>query len=254
MPTIAIANQKGGVGKTTTAVNLAHGLAREDRQVLLIDLDSQGSATLALGLDPAPATYQLLLARDPLLDLVKKARENLDILSSDDSLADVRDWLAVRSARDAGGALNALKQALAGHLADYDFLVIDCGPGLDVMTLNGLMAASDVMVPVSVDYLSAAGTRQHLETLDSLRDVGGTARLRWIVPTFFDGRLIRAREILGIMSETFGDLVTEPIRQNTRLAEAPHNGQSIFEYDPKALGAEDYAELTWRVIRDTEEA
>lgn len=250
---IVIANQKGGVGKTTTAVNVAHGLALRGHQTLLIDLDSQGSAGLSLGIDPTPATYRLILSKEPLPELVARVRENLDLLTSDESLADVRDWLAVKSARDANSALRALTSGLDGHMENYEFVIIDCGPGLDILTLNALIAGTDVMVPVSVDFLSAAGTRQHLDTLEGLREVGGKARLHWVVPTYFDGRLIRAREIMALLENAFGELLTEPIRRNTRLAEAPHSGETIFEYDPKALGAEDYGKLVERVIHDTQE-
>ena len=250
MTVITVCNAKGGVGKTTTAYNLAYGLTQEGERVLLVDLDSQGSAGLALGLEPAPATCRLLLAGDPLPELVTQARPGLDVLTSDDTLADVRDWLAVRSARNAQSALNALGKALKPYLGDYAFTVIDSGPGLDILTLNGLMAATDVLVPVSVDYLSAAGTRQHLETLDGLRKLGGTARLSWVVPTFCDLRLVRAREILDLLERTFEGLVTEPIRTNTRLAEAPHLGLTIWEHDPKAMGAEDYDKLVRRILDD----
>lgn len=249
---ITTANAKGGVGKSTTCYNLGFGLVQEGKRVLLIDLDSQASAGLALGLEPAPATYRLLLAGDPLPELVTQARPGLDVLTSDDTLADVRDWLAVRSARNAESAFNALGKALKPHLGSYDFTLIDSGPGLDILTLNGLMAATDVLVPVSVDFLSAAGTRQHLETLDGLRRLGGKAALSWVVPTFFDGRLIRAREILELLERTFGELVTDPIRTNTKLAEAPHLGLTIWEHDPKALGAEDYDKLVRRVLDDCE--
>jgi len=205
---------------------------------------------LALGIEPGPATQRLLLAREALPEVVVSGRENLDVLTSDDTLADVRDWLAVRSARDARTALRALSHALKGHIDVYDFVIVDCGPGLNILTLNALMLSDSVLVPVSVDYLSAAGTQQHLETLEGLREVSGKAELRYVVPTFFDSRLNRAREILEILKQTFGPLVTDPIRTNTRLAEAPHQGQSIFEYDPRALGAEDYEQLVQRILYD----
>lgn len=201
---IAVANAKGGTGKTTTAVNLAHGLALQGQRVLLVDLDSQGSASLALGLERAAALHRLLVADDPLPGLVVAARKHLDMLRSNDTTADVRDWLGVKAARDARAALNALGRALGDHVAAYDFVVIDCAPALDILTLNALMAAREVLVPVSVDFLSAAGTRQHIETLDGLRDMGGKAELRFVVPTFYDGRLIRAREILETLQRAFG--------------------------------------------------
>ena len=150
--------------------------------------------------------------------------------------------------------MQVLSNALNSQTTSYDFTLVDCAPSLDILTVNALMVATDILVPVSVDFLSAAGTRQHMETIEGLREVGGVAPLRWVVPTDYERRIIRAREIMGVLDQAFGPLLTEPIRRNTRLAEAPHVGQTIFEYDPKALGAEDYAKLVRRVINDTTKA
>lgn len=247
---IAISNQKGGTGKTITAVNLAHALARSGQRVLLVDFDSQGSAALALGFDPSPATYRLIMQGQALPDLVVTARPGLDLLPSDTSLADVRDFLGVKSTRGGKDALQALASALQDHLHIYDYVLIDCAPGLDLLTLNVLMVAGEILIPVSMDFLSAAGVNQYLQTVDDMQVAGSKAELRYVVPTRYDGRLNRVQKILAILQRTFGDLVTTPIRNNTRLGEAPHYGQTIFEHDPAALGAADYSALCERVKAD----
>jgi chromosome partitioning protein len=202
-------------------------------------------------MERGPATKTLLLSETPLPELVIEARPRLDLLTSNDTLASVRDWLAVRSARDVRGALRGLFDAISPYADQYDYILIDCGPGLDILTMNALLLAHQVLVPVSVDFLSAAGTSQHLETIGGLREMGGRAEISYVVPTMFDTRTTRSHEILEILKRAFGDLVTEPIRSNTRLAEAPHTGQTIFERDPGAIGADDYEALVWVVINKT---
>ncbi len=252
MPTVimAIANQKGGVGKTTTAINLACGLAHEGHKTLLIDFDSQGSASLALGLGRGPGIRRLLLAQEPLPSVLQPTRENLDMVTSNDALADIRDWLITVRGRNAETAIRALAEALKDYIAPYKFVLIDCGPGLDILTINALTAATAILVPVSPDFLSAEGTKQHLEISMSMYNLGKRAHLKYIVPTMYDVRLRRCREYYHMLLDAFGAMVTDPIRENTYLAEAPYYGQSIFEYDPSSLGAADYDKLTRRVIYD----
>lgn len=133
--------------------------------------------------------------------------------------------------------------------ADYDVVIIDCAPSLDVLTIAAVMAATEILLPVGVDYLSAAGTRRHLDTLADVEELGGTAELRYVVPTFYDARTKHSKEILTMLQNTFPETVTHPIRINTRLREAAHVGDTIFEYDAGSRGAEDYEALTQRVLQ-----
>ena len=247
---ICVNNQKGGTSKTLTAVNVAHGLARHGRRVLLLDMDSQGSATMALGLRPAPAAYALLMENRQLDELVQQARENLDLLAGDESLADVRDFLGIKSTRNSKKSLRTLADALGDDIEKYDYIITDNGPGLDMLVLNSIMLADEILLPVSMDFLSAAGTNQYLDTLESMQDAGSRAELAYVVPTKYDGRLNRVKAILEILERTFGELVTEPIRNNTALGEAPHYGRSIFEHAPTSNGAVDYEKLVQRIMND----
>lgn len=237
-----VSNEKGGVGKSTTAVNLAHGLALLGKKVLLIDLDPQGSATRHLGRKPSPATRQLLLGGESVSKLAETVRPNLDLISSNIELADVRDYLSIKMGRTPQAARTALRDSLRG-LERYDYLITDCSPSVDILTLNAMMAGDQLLVPVSADFLSAVGTEQHLQTLELAEEMGSTIELAYIVPTRYDGRTKRAQRILEILQQTFGEIVTHPIRTNTAVAEAPHFGQTIFEHAPNSHGAADYQKL-----------
>lgn len=249
---ICISNEKGGVAKTTTAVNVAHAMTMLGKRVLLIDFDPQGSATLALGMEQSPATYDLLVDGEPLKKLVVQARDKLDLLASDYSLAEARDIVTAQynsaDPERRRRAAEKLKKALSRQLRVYDYVLIDCSPSLSVLNLNALMAADELLVPVSADFLSAAGTNQHLETLELIENLGGSVELTYIVPTRYDGRTNRARRIVEILKETFGGLVTDPIRTNTHLGESALYGQTIFEHRPNSNGAADYMALAKVVV------
>ncbi len=240
---IVVSNEKGGVGKSTTAVNLAHGLSLRGRSVLLIDFDPQGSASRHLRHEPTPATRKMILGDESPKRLAVEVRPNLHLLSSNVELADVRDYLAMKMGRDPESARGALAQALDG-LRGYDYIVTDCSPAVDVLTINAMMAGDELLVPVSADFLSAVGTEQHLQTLKLVEELGSDIELGYIVPTRFDGRTKRARRILELLQDAFGEeLVTNPIRVNTSIAEAAHFGKTIFEHAPNSNGAADYAAL-----------
>ena len=244
---IAIANQKGGVAKTTTAVNLGHGLALRGDHVLLVDLDAQSNVARHLGLAPIPSLFRVIVSRHPVVRCLTEARPNLDVLLSDKSTAEAKEILAGRNFREL-----ALKNALEA-VDGYEYILLDCAPSLDILNICALVAADYLLIPIAVDYLATVGARDHLSSLAELRAAGHDVQLKWVVPTFYDGVTRESKEILGQLVEAFKGLVTAPIRRNVRLREAPAYGQSIWEYAPRSTGAQCYARLLERVIADVQE-
>ena len=247
--TVALVNNKGGVGKTTSAVSLAAGLAAEGRRVLLADLDAQGSASLSLGLSRAdlrPGTAEVILDGRPIREAIRPSYVGgLDILPGSMSLASADLALSDVKGREA-----VLKAAFAPILADYDFAVLDCPPSLGLLTVNALTAADFFLVPVTPDYLALEGLVNLLEAVDRIRaGIGKAADLLGILLTLADYRLNVTAEIGGMVRRHYGRAVFKTvIPGNVRLKEAPSFGKTIFDYDAGSAGAEAYRELTKEVL------
>jgi chromosome partitioning protein len=237
MHRLAIVLSKGGVGKTTTAVNLAHGLARGGARVLLTDCDSQGQCATALGVEPAGGLADLVNGAS--FDAVAiEARPRLWLLAGGRPLAGLRREIARRdfgSERVIAGALEGVR--------GFDYLVLDTAPGWDVLTVNALFAVSDVLAPVSMEPLAAEALGHFEAQLADIRRYHAALTLRHVVPTFVDGRVAKSAEILAQLVEAYGDMVTAPIRYSARLSESAAFGRTIFEHDPRGRGAQDYAAL-----------
>ncbi len=250
---IAVANQKGGVGKTTTAVNLAGELARRGQRVLLIDLDPQGNATTSLGIAKATlhaTTYDLLLADAPHTEIVlKTGREHFDLVPADQDLAGAAIELASLERRE-----RRLDAAMANLREQYAHVIIDCPPSLGLLTLNALYAADSVIIPLQCEYLPLEGLAQLKATLDRVRErLNPRLRVLGLVMTMYDGRTNLAQQVVNEVQRHFPRLIFRTlIPRSVRLAEAPSHGQLIAEYDPQSRGALAYAALTDEVLRREE--
>lgn len=229
------------VGKTTTAVNLGAGLARRGYKVLLVDLDAQGNCAIYLGASYTFTLYHVLVEHAPPEDCIVPSRDNLDLLAADKQLASAKEILTGRRFRE-----ETLTRTMQGPVEDYDFIFLDCAPSLDILNVNALIYAPEVLIPVSVDYLATVGARAHLESVEEIREAGYDTQVSMILPTFFDARTRKSQEVVDILTKHFGRAVADPIRINVRLAEAPGYHQTIWEYDPKSRGAEDYEKLVGR--------
>jgi chromosome partitioning protein len=237
---VAVTNLKGGIGKTTTVVNVGAGLALKGARVLLVDVDAQGNLAMALGVRPRHTLYEVIVDGKTAASCITQARPGLDLLPADESLLGAQPDIARRADWS-----YVLEQALRPLVRAYDFIFVDCGGSLTVLNINALMAASDLLVPTAVEHLSVSGLALLYKQVERLK--GSTACVRTIVPTMFDPRLRQAHELLQQLHDTYGSVVAPPIRVNVRLSEAPSQGRTIYEYDPRSRGAADYAQLVERL-------
>ena len=240
---IAVFNHKGGTGKTTTAISVAAGLAARGKRVLLVDVDAQGNVGVALGVrGPKTMYHVLVLGTDPM-DAAISTRTNIDVITSNETLAAAELYLAARPNRD-----RVLRERMLGADA-YDFVILDCSPSLSLLNQNALVYADSVLIPVSCDYLALVGVKQVIKTLANVYEhLKHPVHILGVVPTFYDSRHRIGREVVDTLKAKFGDLCFPPVRSNIRLREAPATRQSIFEYAPESHGAEDYSTVVSRVI------
>jgi chromosome partitioning protein len=239
MRRIAIVGFKGGIGKTTTCVNLGAALAMRGRRVLLIDTDTQANLSLALGVnDYKESLAEVLMRKAKAQDCILPARENLDLLPSSLGLFKAQQRMVLEMARE------EIFQELFSSLSDYDYQLLDCAPSVSLLTVNAVAYVEEVFIPVSMEMLALAGARYFMRYLrDISRMLGGGAAIRLIIPTFYDPRRRVSETVLQTLIQDFGSRVTHPIRIDTKLSEAPGVGQTIFEYAPGGRGATDYARL-----------
>jgi chromosome partitioning protein len=246
---IAITNQKGGVGKTTTAINLGAALAVSDVKVLLIDADPQGNTTSGLGIQKAPGLatiYDVLIDGKQIEDAIcHTSMEGLDLLPADKNLVGVNLQLIGVDDRE-----SILRKHLARVRDNYQFILIDCPPALDLLTLNALMAADAVLVPIQCEFFALEGVSELMDTIDRIRDsFDHPLKMEGILLTMFDDRTNLARQVAADLREFFGnDVFKTVIPRNIRLAEAPSHGKSILAYDPGSRGSESYIQLAKEVL------
>ena len=238
---IAVINHKGGTGKTTTAVHVAAGLADAGQRVLLVDLDPQGNVGVWFGLYHDRTVADLLLGKAEPRDLIVSVRPNLDCILSDEGLSRAQEALFGRMAND-----EVLRTKLA-PLEGYDVCIVDCGPSLNLLTRNALLYAEEVVIPISMEYLALVGVRQLVQSILNVRKGRRHGiEISAVVPTFFTSRNKKSVEIIRTLKGHFGEILTEPIRQNVKLSEAPSHGLTVFEYAPASHGARDYRKLVER--------
>lgn len=235
MKIIAFANQKGGVGKTTTAVTLAAGLARQGYKTLLVDLDPQGHVAFSLGLEKNPGLYRLIVMEEPLQKILLSARPNLDVLASDKRTEKVKRHITLSDFRE--GILADILRSTAYHA-----ILIDMAPSMDVLHVNGLVASDWVVIPTRLDALAVDGVKEILLTMGEVSQRGHSFQGYSVLPTFFDRTTRETLAQFQDLARTFGGRVWPPIPQDTRVREASAYGKTLWEYTPDSPAMLGYIE------------
>ncbi len=246
---IAIANQKGGVGKTTTAINLAASLAANDLRVLLVDTDPQGNSTTGVGIDKRAlrhTTYSALLSSTPTMQIVKPTDfEGLFILPTDTNLVAANVELV-----DADQREFRLRRALNQVREDYDFIIIDCPPALDLLTLNALLASDSLLIPIQCEFFALEGISQLMDTVERIKEAfNHDLKLEGVLLTMYDDRTNLTRQVASDLREFFTtDVFQTVIPRSVRLAEAPSFGKPVLAYDVSNKGTESYIKLAKEIL------
>jgi chromosome partitioning protein len=243
---IGVSLSKGGVGKTTTAVNLAAGLAMAGFRVLLVDTDTQGQSAFMLGLKPKAGLTELVAEELPAAEAVIPARKNLWLLAGGKGLAGLK---RIIDRKDFGGE-QTMADAITPLETAYDYVVVDTSPGWDPLTVNVLFYVNELLTPVSLEVMSLQGFGEFLKSIAAIQKYRKEVALKYILPTFRDQRVKQSDDFFAQLKKLYGPMVCEPIRYNVRLSEAPAYGQTIYEFAPGSNGAHDYRELIRKVAGD----
>lgn len=243
---LAIINQKGGVGKTTTTLNLAHAIAQAGKQVLCVDMDPQAHLTAGLGMNGngRHGIADLMLGEKPFDDVVATARDGLDLIAAGERLGELEHM-------NQGGAKRGwmLRDALSEHVHGYDYVFVDCPPSSGILGMNALLASREVLIPVSGDFFALQGLSRLMGIFQHIEEVLKTRSEKWVVLTRYQERRRLARDVRDkVMSYFPGRVYRTPIRESVALAESPGFGKTIFEYQGKSHGAQDYMGLANDVI------
>ncbi len=242
MRKIACQNFKGGTGKTTTVISLAHCLAEAGQKVLVVDLDAQGNVAESLGVVSENSLYDLLVDGKPLADCLVEARKNLFCLLSDQTVAACEAVLVTRPRRE-----EALKRALADIeqiLPEISVVLLDCSPSLSILGQNALVYVDELLLPVSMDYLAMVGVGQVFENLKMIEEYfDKEVKVCGILPTFYDKRVNVSKDVLSALRESYGDLVLPPVRVDTKVQQASSRQQTIVEFGGRSRAREDYQRI-----------
>ena len=249
MRKICIINQKGGVGKTTTAVNLAFGLASQGKRVLIVDIDPQGNISTCIGGESYKDLYDLLIENAEVGECISHIAPNLDVIKSKETLTKAEFILMGEQSRE-----TCLRRKLAPLKSyNYDYVIIDCPPSLGLLNQNALLYCDEALIPASTDVLGFDALKKIITAIHKINDVfGHTLQITKIIPTMHDVRNKVCTETLGKMQNDYYNLVADPIRISSKFKEAPDKKKSIFEYDRAGKGSEDYQRLVKLVMRDEE--
>lgn len=243
MRTICFMNHKGGVGKTTTAINLAAGLSRQGKKVLLLDLDPQGNVDLSLRVRAENNIFDAMTGDAMLSNCIVKVGKNFDVISSTETLAKAEHYLYQQE--DSKMLLRGMLSSIEG----YDYLLIDCPPSLGILNQNVLAFVKEVFVPTSTDFLGFDALKKMEKIVTKINEAyNNNCQITKVIPTLYDRRNRICKETLRDMEERFNGLTSQPIRMNSKLKEAPKKGKSIFKYARSSPGAKDYGALVDEVI------
>tara|TARA_A100001015_G_C15042734_1_gene740923 strand:- start:2977 stop:3717 length:741 start_codon:yes stop_codon:yes gene_type:complete len=243
MRRFAVINYKGGTGKTTTVVSLAYALNLKGKRVLIIDTDPQGSAGYHLGVEPTKTLYDVIVKDGDLNECIYTIRQGLDIIPSNEHVFPAELKMTQMKEREL-----VLKRKLSG-LKGYDFVFMDCAPSMNLLNQNALLYADELLLPVSMEYLSLIGVKQLLKNIKIINKLfNKRLTITRVIPTFYDKRNKKSKDILDSLKRVFPNMISSPVRTCISLSEAPGKKMSIFEYDPNSHAAEDYYSIMEEVL------